>query len=87
MHCAMRDGAVMSLGLELDGPVWGRIKEQGMSFEEIKIYLIWGGVFLAMAVQMIFDHNKFGALFSIALVVATGIKLARDSYRKDYPKQ
>ncbi len=30
MHCAMRDGAVMSLGLELDGPAWGRIKEVAM---------------------------------------------------------
>ncbi|HCL3279588.1 hypothetical protein B7H20_25620 [Pseudomonas aeruginosa] len=26
----MRDGAVMSLGLELDGPAWGRIKGRAM---------------------------------------------------------
>ena len=30
----MRGGAVMSLGLELDGPAWGRIKEREMGFND-----------------------------------------------------
>ncbi|HGN0598160.1 TPA: hypothetical protein ACKRJ1_001176 [Pseudomonas aeruginosa] len=30
----MRDGAAMSLGLELGGPAWGRIKEREMGFND-----------------------------------------------------
>ncbi|WP_415260186.1 hypothetical protein [Pseudomonas chlororaphis] len=58
-----------------------------MSYEDMKVFLIWGGVFLALAISTAYQHGAWEIVFYCLLVAATGIWMARAAWRKENPKR
>lgn len=58
-----------------------------MTFDEMKSFLVWGAVFLILAISTAYQHRAWDVIAHCLLVATIGIWMARVAWRKENPRR